>query len=96
MSYSLEWTDDSSRDYDNLDGSQKLFVNKALARIKSLGMEAGQPLHGALVGCNKLKHKKLGLRVIFRKSSKGIRIIQIVAIGKRADGEIYAIAKHRL
>jgi mRNA interferase RelE/StbE len=46
--------------------------------------------------CRKLKHKKLGLRVIFRQSSEGIEIIEIVVIGKREDDEAYKTAIERL
>ena len=65
--YQIEWTEYSRDDYDKLDGSQKIFVDKALNCIKLRGMDAGQPLHGALTQCNKLKNKKIGLRVIFRE-----------------------------
>jgi len=46
--HQIEWTQYSKEDYDNLDGSQKIFVDKALNRIISLGMAAGQPLSGNL------------------------------------------------
>lgn len=45
-------------DYVQLDGSQKIFVDKAPDRIKMRGMESRQPLHSNLVKCNKLKTKK--------------------------------------
>ncbi|MGE6416041.1 hypothetical protein ACQKDD_17910 [Planococcus kocurii] len=44
--YQLEWTQYSKEDYEQLDGNQKIFVHKALNRIKLRGMEAGQSLHG--------------------------------------------------
>ena len=44
----------------------------------------------------KLKHRKLGLRVIFRNPEAGIEIIEIVAIGKLLDDEAYEIAVERL
>jgi mRNA interferase RelE/StbE len=43
-----------------------------------------------------LKHQRLGLRVIFRKSQAGIEIIEIVTVGKREDEEAYEIAAERL
>gem|GEM_PF-613462 len=94
--FALEWTEYSKADYDSLDGSQLVFVNKALDRIRLLGMQAGSPLEGNLIGCRKLKHRKLGLRVVFRQSDKGIQIIQIVAIGSRSDATVYRQAKSRL
>ncbi|MTD31736.1 type II toxin-antitoxin system RelE/ParE family toxin [Planomicrobium sp. YIM 101495] len=94
--YHLEWTQYSKEDYDQLDGSQKIFVNKALDRIKLRGMEAGQSLHGNLAQCNKLKNKKMGLRIIFREAEGTIQVIQIVAIGKRDKEKIYKMAEDRL
>ena len=94
--FELEWTEYSRQDYDSLDGSEKVFVDKALDRIQAKGMEAGQPLYGELSGCRKLKHRKMDLRVVFRQSAKGIEIIQIVAIGKRRDSAVYNAVYKRL
>jgi mRNA interferase RelE/StbE len=89
-------TDDSREDFEALDGSQKPQVLKSLAKIESVGMQAGQPLHGLLHDCRKLKHLRLGLRVVFRQSNLGIEIVEIVAIGKRSENEIYEVALRRL
>lgn len=94
--YQLEWTQYSKEDYEQLDGSQKIFVNKALDRIQLRGMDAGQALHGNLANCNKLKNKKMGLRIIFREAQGTIEVIQIVAIGKRDKEKIYKMAEERL
>ena len=94
--YELEWTEYSKADYHSLDGSQLVFVNKALDRIRLLGMAAGAPLAGNLVGCRKLKHRKLGLRIVFCQSEKGIQIVQIVAIGSRSNAGVYKQAEYRL
>lgn len=94
--YQIEWTEYSRDDYDKLDGSQKIFVDKALNRIKMYGMDAGQPLHGALTKCNKLKNKKMGLRVIFRESQGKIEVIQVVVIGKRDKKAVYKTAESRI
>lgn len=94
--YQIEWTEYSRDDYDKLDGSQKIFVDKALNRIKLRGMDAGQPLHGALTQCNKLKNKKMGLRVIFREVQGKFEVIQVVVIGKRDKKTVYKIAENRI
>lgn len=94
--YLLEWTQYSKEDYEQLDGRQKIFVNKALDRIKLRGMEAGQSLHGNLAQSNKLKNKKMGLRIIFREAEGTIQVIQIVAIEKRDKEKIYKMAEERL
>jgi len=51
--YHLEFLDAAQTDYDQLDGSQKKLVDKALDRIKIRGMNAGQPLAGKLIQCRK-------------------------------------------
>lgn len=94
--HQIEWTEYSKDDYDNLDGSQKVFVDKAIKRIKLRGMDAGQPLHGALAQCNKLKNKKMGLRVIFREVQGKFEVIQVVVIGKRDNKTVYKTAENRI
>ena len=37
--HQIEWTEYSRDDYDKLDGSQKVFVDKALNRIKLRGID---------------------------------------------------------
>jgi len=94
--YKAQFTDLSRRDFDTLDGSQKIQILKSLVKIEEGGMGVGQPLHGKLWDCRKLKHKKLGLRVVFRQSDFGIELIEIVAVGKREDQEVYDVAVARL
>ena len=96
MRYTPVFTELSQFDYNNLDGSQKKQILKSLTKIEENGMNTGQPLYGNLWDCRKLKHKRLGLRVIFRQSEIGIEIIEIVTIGKREDYEVYEIAAERL
>ena len=96
MRYTPKFTDLSRKDYDTLDGSRKKQILKSLLKVEEYGMEAGQPLHGKLWDCRKLKHKNLGLRVIFKQSDEGIEIIEIVTIGKRENSEVYDVAVERL
>ena len=96
MKFTPLFTEYSKMDYACLDGSQKKQILKSLAKIEKNGMNTGQPLHGKLWDCRKLKHKKLGLRVIFRQSEQGIEIIEIITVGKREDDEVYDIAVERL
>lgn len=96
MSYQIKYTHDSKKDYEKLDNSQKLQVRKSLKKLEELGLYAGQPLRGKLADCKKIKHKKLGLRVLFKQSDLGIEIIEIVVIGKRNEKEVYKEAEKRL
>ncbi len=94
--YQIKWTEYSRDEYDNLDGSQKIFVDKVFNRVKLRGMDAGQLLHSALTQCNKLKNKKMGLRVIFREIQSEFEVIQVVVIGKRDNKTVYKIAENRI
>jgi mRNA interferase RelE/StbE len=94
--YKLEWTELSQKDYHSLDGSEKVVVDKGLTRIRMFGMDAGSPLSAGLSSCQKIKHRKLGLRIVFRQSRTGIEIIEIVAIGKREDFDVYIKSAQRL
>lgn len=87
--HKLDFHIEAEKEYHRLDGSQKILIDKSLKRIKQLGLDAGETLNGALHTCRKLKHKKAGLRVIFRESKIGIEIIAILAIGKRDNLSVY-------
>lgn len=93
MTYQIEFTKESAKDLRRLDNSQRIQIRKSLVKLETLGMEAGQALHGALSGCRKLKHKRLGLRIVFRQKASGIEIIEIVVVEKRSDNEVYKIAQ---
>lgn len=94
--YKIEYFKEAKKEYDNLDGSQLIFVDKGIDRIRALGMQAGVPLEGKLEGCRKLKNRKMGLRIVFTQQEKTIKIIQIIAIGKRRRNEVYKNALKRL
>lgn len=94
--YKITYLPEAQEEYKSLEGNALTFVNKGLTRIKAFGMQAGQPLHGKLINCRKLKNKKLGLRIVFRQDKNCIRIINIVAIGKRRRNKVYKEAEQRL
>lgn len=96
--YKLNFSKEAKKDYKQLDGSQLVFVKKGLKRIKTNGLLCGEPLHGALEGYRKLKNRKMGLRIIFGQNpqTKQIEVIDIVAIGKRENLEIYNVALNRI
>lgn len=96
LNYELEYFKEAKEEYQSLDGSQRKLVDKALDRIKLKGTNAGKPLAGSLCGCYKMKHKKAGLRIVFRPCKDHIEIIQIIAIGKRDKKKVYKQATSRI
>ncbi|ERL65960.1 type II toxin-antitoxin system RelE family toxin [Schleiferilactobacillus shenzhenensis] len=79
--YQVSFYPEAQAEFEKLKGSQRVFVDKVLIRLRQLEMNAGQELHGPLAGFRKLKSKKTGLRIVFGQSSQGITIIDIVAVG---------------
>lgn len=96
MTFKINFTKESQQDYDKLDHSQQIHIRKSMQRIEESGLLTGQPLRGKLADCRKLKHKKLGLRVVFKQADFGIEIIEIIVVGKRDDQEVYRIEVYRI
>ena len=96
LSYKVELIPEAQDDFYKLDNSQRLHVKKSLIKLENQGMLAGEALHGNLAGYRKLKHKKLGLRIVFHETVNAIEIIEVIAIGKRSDNEIYTISEKRI
>ncbi|MBV0930011.1 addiction module toxin RelE [Lentilactobacillus sp. IMAU92037] len=92
----LKYFRQAAKEKQHLDGSQLKVVNKGLKRIKVQGMQAGKPLTGNLAGCREIKHRDLGIRIIFRKDPSLNKVIDIVGIGKREDKIVYKEARHRI
>lgn len=96
MVYKVEFIEEAIQDFKKLDRSQQILIRKSILKIEKYGMQVGEDLRGELSGCRKLKHKKAGLRVVFRETKKGLEIIQILAIGKRSDKEVYKSVTKKL
>ena len=94
--YEVKLTPEAQDDFNKLDNSQSLHVKKSFIKLENQGMLAGEALHGNLAGYRKLKHKKLGLRIVFHETVNAVEIIEIIAIGKRSDNEIYTISEKRI
>lgn len=96
--YRLNFWKEAEAEYKRLDGSQLVFIKKGLKRIKINGLNCGEPLHGKLEGYRKLKNRKMGLRIVFGQDpvTKQIEVIDIIAIGKRRNLEVYNDALLRI
>jgi mRNA interferase RelE/StbE len=102
--WSVVFESDAKKDFDNLDGSQKTQVAKAIDKVsqnplpqseggygKSLGNKGGNDLSGLL----KIKLKRLGLRVIYRLVREN-EVMKIIVISVRTDDEVYTLAAKRI
>lgn len=79
-----------------LDGSQLKYIIKALERIQESNGDIGEPLRGDLQGYKKVKLRKDGLRIVFKKVENKIIVANIVTIGKRENKMVYEEAIRRL
>lgn len=76
MSYKVELIPEAQDDFYKLDNSQRLHVKKSLIKLENQGMLAGEALHGNLAGYRKLKHKKLGLRIVFHETVNELKLLK--------------------
>ena len=86
----------AQKEYDSLDGSVRVMVDKGLLRLALRADEIGKPLSGALAGCKELKFRANGIRLIYRIRNKNIEIVQVIAIGPRSNGKVFEIAARRI
>ncbi len=91
---------EAERDYKKLDGTLKQWVNAAEDRLKERGSEIGKDLgnttYSKLAGFKERENQRLGIRLIFKPCKDGsIEIIASIAIGRRADDEIFFTAEKR-
>lgn len=100
MAAIVRFWEEAIKDYKKLDGNTKQWVDVAVVRLKERGSEIGKSLgntnYAQLSGYKELKQHKLGIRMIFKQLDNGdIEVIEIVAIGRREDEEIFKIAEKR-
>ncbi|QQK78678.1 addiction module toxin RelE [Salicibibacter cibi] len=91
---------EAAKEYDRLAGNEKQWVDAAIQKLKERGEGIGEPLgntkYARLQTYKKVKHRKLGLRMIFREEKQQTNVITVIAIGKRTDEKIYKDAHKRL
>lgn len=87
---------DVEKEYKSLDGSVRKLVDIGLAKLQVRADEIGKPLHGELAGCRELKYREAGIRVVYRIVGEEVEIVEVVAIGARDKGRVFATAAKRL
>ncbi|GKV65127.1 MULTISPECIES: addiction module toxin RelE [unclassified Sporosarcina] len=98
--FEVVFIEEAKQDYRKLDGSEKKYVDVALAKIKFRADELGEELTKMgninLIGCKKIKFRKIGIRLVFRIMGDQVEIAEIISIGKRKNEEVYKNAAKRL
>ena len=87
---------DALKEYKSLDGSVRKLVDLGLAKLRVRADEIGKPLRGELSGCRELKYREAGIRVVYRIVGENVEIVEIVAVGARDKGKVFAVASRRL
>ena len=91
-------------DFRALDGSQRILVKKAIAKVRrnplpdtegGYGKRLGNKDNTQLAGFLKVKLRGAGLRIVYRLVRERDRMVLIV-IGAREDDEVYHIAHKRI
>lgn len=87
-------------EFSKLDGSSRLFVEKAFRKLEFRADEIGKPLSNTpfalLRGCKELKFRRLGIRIIFRIINGQAQIVQIITIKHHENERVFRIASERL
>jgi len=91
-------TEDAKEDLRDLDGAARKIVAKALVKLRDEPEKRGQPLGAnaatVLTGFRKLVVGDRTYRIVYRVEANG-SVCVVWVIGKRADSEVYNVAKAR-
>ena len=102
--WNVEYISEAQKDFDSLDGSQRLIVANALKKIVKNPLPDykggyGKPLSNKrnldLSSLLKVKLKSSGIRIVY-KIVEINHVMTIIVIGARADNEVYILAKKRV
>ncbi len=98
MSYSVVLKDGVEDDLKALSKAQVILVGKQFKKL-STSPQLGQPLGNKngydLGGCRKLYVDKKRVRIVYRTIDEQI-VVEVIAVGKREDMEVYQKASFRV
>ena len=104
MTWSIVFLKEAANDLQALDNSQRTQIIKAIEKVAQnplsdneggYGKRLGNIKSSKLVGCLKIKLRKLGLRVIY-KVVREAGEMKIIVIAARNDDVVYREAERRL
>ena len=98
MEYQIKFHPAALHEFCKLDGSIKKLVKKQLDKLKKsplLGEELGNKNGYDLSGYRKMYACKKQIRIVY-SVVENILLVNIIAIGKREDMEVYATAAERV
>jgi len=98
MSYSVEFKEEAISELKAFNKREQILIAKQINKISTapeLGKLLGNVNGYNLSGCRKMYVDKKRIRVVY-KIVEQIIVIEIIAIGKREDMQVYAKAAQRL
>ena len=93
--YRLKFVPDALNEWQELDGSIKEPLRKALKKRLEQPHVPGSQLHGELHGCYKIKLRKQGYRLVYMVEDD-VMVVLVLAIDRREDMAAYHAAFARL
>lgn len=98
MEYQIKFHPEALKEFCSLDGSIKKLVKKQIDKLKIspfLGEELGNKNGYDLTGYRKMYVCKKQVRIVY-SIVENVLLVNIIAIGKREDMEVYADAAERV
>ena len=98
MEYQIKFHPEALKEFCSLDGSIKKLVKKQIDKLKTspfLGEELGNKNGYDLTGYRKMYVCKKQVRIVY-SIVENVLLVNIIAIGKREDMEVYAGAAERV
>ena len=98
MEYQIKFHPEALKEFCSLDGSIKKLVKKQIDKLKTspfLGEELGNKNGYDLTGYRKMYVCKKQVRIVY-SIVENVLLVNIIAIGKREDMEVYASAAERV
>ena len=98
MEYEIKFHPEALKEFSALDGSVKKLVKKQLDKLKTsplLGEELGKKNGFDLTGYRKMYACKKQVRSVY-SVVENVLLVNIIAIGKREDLEVYESASQRV
>jgi len=93
--YRLKFIPEALAEWNELDGSVKEPLRKALRKRLEQPHVTGSVLHGDLHGCYKIKLRKQGYRLVYSVEDDTL-IVLVLTVDKREDLAVYRSAINRL
>lgn len=93
--YRLKFVPDALKEWQDLDGSIKEPLRKALKKRLEQPHLPGAELHGNLHGCYKIKLRKQGYRLVYQVEDD-VLVVLVLSIDRRENLAVYHAALLRL